>query len=179
MKDIKMQKHIGTVGGLYPYLNWKNRWIPDQQGIKIAARLIDKSGMIYMTEAVENLTLNHGERIVKMYVASDVPEAFATQTDSSECKIIIDGSLEKAFTAKIIFSTFSGGTTDREVYINDKALLKGGWGEWHRLAFCEEPVPIKLLKQGENFFKIKAHFPREHAFEVNWPGPVILIEYSK
>jgi hypothetical protein len=179
MKDTNLQRHIGTASGLYPYLNWDNRWIPDQENIKIAARIFDRSGMIYMTEAVENITLDHGERIVKMYPASNVPEAFATQTDSATCNIFIPDELDGAFVAKLVVSTFSGGTKDREVCINDVPLVQGGWGLWHRLAFCEEYIPVSMLKQGNNEFKIKANYPGEHAFEVNWPGPVIFIEYNQ
>lgn len=179
MKDPNMQKHIGTASGLYPYVNWDCRWIPDQSNIKIAARLVDKSGMIYMTEAIKDISLSHGDRVVKMYPAVDVPEAFATQTDSAMCTINIPDDLSKAFIAKMLVSTFSGGTVDREVYINNISVAKGGWGRWHRLAFCEEYIPLKVLRQGNNEFKIKADFPGEHAFEVNWPGPVILIEYIK
>lgn len=179
MKDTNMQKHIGTASGLYPYVNWDCRWIPDQEGVQIAARLVDKSGMIYVTEAVENIKLEHRDRVVKMYPASEVPEAFATQTDSAMCTINIPDGLDNAFLAKLVMSTFSGGTVDREVYINDVPIVKGGWGRWHRLAFCEEYVPLKVLKKGANEFKIKADFPKEHAFEVNWPGPVLFIEYEK
>lgn len=179
MKDTNLQKHMGTASGLYPYINWQCRWIPDQENIKIAARIKDKSGLIYMTEAVENITLNHGQRVVKMYEAKYVPEAFGTQTDSAWCTFEIPDNLDKSFLAKVVMSTFSGGTSDREVLINDVLLLKGGWGRWHRLAFCEEYVPVNLLKQGTNYFKIKANMPGEHAFEVNWPGPVLFIEFNK
>lgn len=178
MKDTNLQKHIGTASGLFPYVNWDCRWIPSQGNIKISARLIDKSGIIYMTPAVENITLKHGERTVKMYPATHVPEAFATQTDSSTCTISIPDDLENAFACKLVMSTFSGGTKDREVYLNDVPIVKGGWGRWHRLEFCEEYVPLNILKQGQNKFKIKANFPKEHAFEVNWPGPVLFVEYN-
>lgn len=179
MKDTDLQKHIGTASGLFPHLHWDNRWIPDQEDIKISARLIDKSGFIYMTDAIENITLAHQDRVMKMYTANDVPENFATQTDSAMCTIDIPDDLSKAFIAKIVLSTFSGGPVDREVYMNNIPIVKGGWGLWHRLAFCEEYIPLKVLKQGKNEFKIKANYPGEHAFEVNWPGPVIFIEYEK
>lgn len=179
MKDHRLQRNIGNASGMYPYVNWNCRWIPDQENIKIAARIIDKSGMIYMTEPVENITLSHGNRVVKMYPASEVPENFATQTDSVSCNIYIPDDLSNAFAARLVVSTFSGGTTDREVYINDHLIIAGGWGLWHRLAFCEEQVPLSTLRQGENVFKIKANYPGEHAFEVNWPGPAIFIEFEK
>ncbi|MGC9342746.1 MAG: hypothetical protein ACP5E3_08605, partial [Bacteroidales bacterium] len=163
MNDTNLKKHIGTASGLFPDLRWDNRWIPDQENIKIAARLVDESGMIYMTEAVENIKLSHGERIVKMYPAKNVPEAFGTQTDSAICGFEIPDDLEKAFSAKIVMNTFSGGTADREVYINDVPIVKGGWGLWHRLAFCEECVPLSILNKGYNEFKIKANMPGEHA----------------
>lgn len=179
MKDTRLQRHIGTTSGLYPYLNWDCRWIPDQENMAISARLIDSSGLIYMTEAVENISLAHHAREVKMYSSADVPENFATQTDSAICTIIIPDKLNNAFLAKLVMSTFSGGTLDREVYINDVLIAKGGWGLWHRLDFCEEYVPVGALKTGANEFKIKADYPGEHAFEINWPGPVLFIEFNK
>jgi len=179
MDDPKLQRHIGTSSGLFPHLSWQCRWLPDQENIQIAARLVDTSGLIYLTEPVKNITLRHEERVVKMYPAIDVPEAFATQTDSAICTIHIPDNLEKAFAARLVMSTFSGGPIDREVYINNILLVKGGWGLWHRLAFCEEYVPLKLLRQGDNEFKIKANQPGEHPFEVNWPGPALFVEYER
>jgi len=52
-------------------------------------------------------------------------------------------------------------------------------GTWHRLAICEETVPLDLLKTGINDFEIRANMSGEHAFEVNWPGPAIFIEYAQ
>jgi hypothetical protein len=114
-----------------------------------------------------------------MYSAINVPENFATQTDSAMCAFNIPDDLIDAFSAKLVLSTFSSGPVDREVYINNIAIVKGGWGRWHRLALCEEHIPPMVLKQGYNEFKIKANLPGEHAFEVNWPGPALFIEYDK
>jgi len=179
MTNTNLQHHIGTAPGRYPDVYWDCRWIPDQSDVKIAARLIDKSGMIYMTEAVENITIVHGSREVKMYTSNNVPENFATQVDSSVCTIHVPDNLDNAFAAKLVVSTFSGGTPDREVHINNVPVVKGGWGVWHRVAFCEEYIPVDILKTGSNEFKIKANYRGEHAFEVNWPGPVLFIEYNK
>lgn len=179
MKELKLSRNIGSAGGMYPYTNWDNRWVPDQSGIQIAARLIDTSGLIYMTEAVNNITLSHKARKVKMYSSVEIPENFGTQTDSVSCFIEIPDDLSDAFATKVVMSTFSGGFPDREVYINDVPIVKGGWGLWHRLAITEEYVPVQVLKQGTNEFKIKANHPGEHAFEINWPGPVLFIEYNK
>lgn len=176
-KDPQLQRHIGTASGLFPYVSWDCRWIPDQENIKIAARLIDKSGIITMTEAVNDLKLKHRDRTVRMFTSQDVPENFATQTGSKSCTIEITDDLNDAYIAKLVFSTFSGGTEDREILINGKSISKGGWGRWHRLDFCEEFLPVSILKPGKNTFTIKANYPGEHAFEVNWPGPIILVEY--
>ncbi len=177
MKDPALDRHVGTAGRLAPYVNWANRWIPDQGDITIAARLVDRSGMISVTEAVDGISLTHAGRTVRMYPASDVPEAFAAQTGSARCTIRVPDPLDRAFVAKLVVSTFSGGRADREVHLNGTAIAKGGWGRWHRLAFCDEPVPVGLLREGDNEFEIHANQPGEHAFEVNWPGPALFVEY--
>jgi len=176
-KNPELQRNIGNASGMFPYTNWNNRWIPDQKDMQIAARIIGRNGLIYMTEVVEGITMDHGDRMVKMYTSQDVPENFATQTGSKSCTIEIPDDLTNAFMAKLVLSTFSGGTADRIVKINGQTITSGGWGRWHRLDFCEAFFPTHLLKPGSNTVTIEANYPGEHAFEVNWPGPVILVEF--
>lgn len=178
MDDTRMQRHIGTAWGENRSVVWENEWIPDQKRIQIAARITDRRGLTYMTEAVSNVELQREDRIVRIYPASNVPEAFGTQTGTSECQIVIPDNLENALEAKLVMSTFSGGKPDRAVYLNGKLLKQGGWGVWHRLDICEEAVPVGMLKQGVNDFQIRADLPGEHAFEVNWPGPALIVAYG-
>ncbi|MBD3374760.1 hypothetical protein GF406_06995 [candidate division KSB1 bacterium] len=179
MDNPDMHGHIGTAENEERSVIWENQWVPDQKWIRIAARIVDTNDMIYMTAPVKDIEIKRADRSVKMYPASFVPEAFATQTGSAECKIVIPDALNHATSAKLVVTTFSGGKPDRKVYLNGQPLREGGWGTWHRLAICEEPVPLALLNSGINTFEIRANMPGEHAFEVNWPGPAIFIEYKK
>ncbi|MBD3391433.1 MAG: hypothetical protein GF418_05240 [Chitinivibrionales bacterium] len=176
--DENMKFHIGTATGGDRSVSWDNRWVPDQDGIQIAARVRDRNGYIYMTDPVESIRLTHGDKIVKMYPAKDVPENFATQTGSKSCTINVPDDQKGVLDAKLVVTTFSGGSADREGYLNNSLINKGGWGEWHQVGLCQYPVETDAINKGDNTFEIRANYAGHHAFEVNWPGPVLFVEYE-
>ena len=60
--------------------------------------------------------------------------------------------------------------------INGKMLAESP-GKLHDWAFLKIPVPLQYLKTGDNKFFIYSETDG-HAFEVNFPGPSILIRYA-
>ena len=67
-------------GRAAPYaVTWDTTWVPDQdQPVRIAARVTDHSGLIYMTPEVA-VRLRREGRSVRMYKATEVPEAFGVR----------------------------------------------------------------------------------------------------
>ena len=47
----------------------------------------------------------------------------------------------------------------------------------HNYSFNPIPVPVNLLVKGTNAFYLFSS-TEEHAAEVNWPGPVLFVEYK-
>jgi len=171
-----LNRHIGTATRAPYAVQWDTTWIPDQdEPVEIAARIVDSAGRMYMTPSVKAVFRRSG-RSVKMYTASDVPTAFGVRLGRrKECVFQVDGDLSKIRAARLVLSTWSAAH-DGEIGLNN-AKLVDRIGFVHNYSFDAIPVPPRLVKAGENRFYITSK-TEEHAPEVNWPGPVLLIEYA-
>jgi hypothetical protein len=169
--------HIGTATHAPFRVVWENEWVPDQERpMRIAAIVTDANGMSFMTPAVENLGLKRASRSVKMYRATEVPEAFGVRVKKRmTCKIPLPDSLEGATTARLLLSSWSAAHAD-EIGWNDRKLVDRV-GVVHNYSFDAIAVPLDLLHKGDNVFYMYSA-TTEHAAEVNWPGPVLLVEFT-
>jgi len=68
------------------------------------------------------------------------------------------------------------GVAGKEIGVNGvKVVAKVGKN--HDLSYDEFPVPLHLLKQGEN--TLYTHSVTEHhGLEVQWPGMVLFVKYD-
>ncbi|MBK8088856.1 MAG: hypothetical protein IPK31_13445 [Chitinophagaceae bacterium] len=160
---------------------WNNNWVPQQNGkIKIAAKINSKNGLSYLTQPVEYNQLKQHNSIVKLYRATNVPEYFGVRVGKKkECKIVITDSLANAISAYLVLSSWSAESDDGAVHvvgINGKVLAESP-GKLHEWVLLKIPVPVEYLKYGENTFFIYSE-TNEHVFEVNYPGPSMLIRFS-
>jgi hypothetical protein len=111
-----------------------------------------------------------------MYRATEVPEAFGVRVKKRmTCKIPVPDSPQGATRARLLLSTWSAAHAD-EIGWNDRKLVERV-GVVHNYSFDTIPVPLDLLHQGDNQFYIYSA-TTEHAAEVNWPGPVLLVEFT-
>ncbi|HWQ57215.1 MAG TPA: hypothetical protein VN442_26250 [Bryobacteraceae bacterium] len=170
-----LARHIGTATAPPYAVTWDTAWVPDQEEpVRIAARVTNMAGQVYMTPEVR-VKLRRDDRSVKMYRATDVPEAFGVRIGRrKECKIVVDGALENARAARLVLSTWSAAHGD-EIGMNGSKLA-GAIGLVHNYSFDSLPVPVRNLRR-ENTIHIFSN-TKEHALEVNWPGPVLLVEYG-
>jgi len=175
----EMTRHIGT-SYCAPYsVTWDSEGLPDQdEPMKIVAKLTDWNGISYMTPAVENLLLERQDRSVKMYISRDVPEKFGVRESETRksCTIQVDDSLENATSARLVLSTWCGAHAV-EIGLNGKKLVDVV-GNVHDYSYDILSVGLDMIKPGINEFYVHAVTP-EHAVEVNWPGPVLMIEFIK
>jgi hypothetical protein len=171
-----LSRHIGTAMQPPWTAAWDTSWLPDQQQpVRLAARITDAHGWSYMTPAV-TVRMQRAGRSVKMFKASDVPEKFASRVGArKECKIMVEGSLAGARAMRLLLSTWSAAH-DGEITLN-KTKLADRVGYVHNYSFDSIPLARGVVKEGENVFSIFSN-TKEHAAEVNWPGPVLLVEYG-
>jgi hypothetical protein len=173
-------RHIGSTGSKPYKVTWNTAWLPDQeQPLKLAAIITDQNGVSYMTPEVTGVMLRRTDRRVKMYRSLDVPEAFAVRVGRIKtCSIFVGDDLEHAESACLLLSTWSGKCDDgsvHEVMINGKRV-SDNFGRFHDYSYDLLSVPLAYITKVMNVISIHSLF-EGHALEVNWPGPVLLVEF--
>jgi hypothetical protein len=172
----QLRRHIGTATEPPYAVTWDTAWVPDQsEPVELAARITDSDGNISITAPV-TVRLRRPSRSVKMYRSLDVPTGFGVRVGRrKESTLVVDDDLSRARAARLVVSTWSAAH-DGEISLNT-AKLVDRIGLVHNYSFDSIPVPVRTIKAGSNVFSIFSK-TEEHAAEVNWPGPVLLIEYE-
>jgi len=173
----QLRRHLGTAVQEPFEATWDTTWVPDQnQPVRIAARITDADGLIYMTTPV-SVTFKRQGRSVRLWKASEVPQAFGVRVGNrKECKIVVEGDLSKVRAARLVLSTWSAAHAE-EIGLNGEKLVDRV-GLVHNYSFDSIPVPKGLLRTGSNIFHVFSN-TKEHAAEINWPGPALLVEYGE
>ena len=119
--------------------------------------------------------------MVKMYNTLNLDENFGARIGrKKECIIQVNDDISKAISAYLVVSIWSGESDDGKIHalgINGKILAECP-GKLHDWAFLRIPVPLDWLKTGDNVFFIYSE-TEGHALEVNYPGPSLLIRFSR
>lgn len=179
-----LQHHLGTVTSAPWRVRFDARWLPDQeQPIRVRARITDSHGLTYLTPPIGNIRQQRHERGVRMIKPTRVPERWASRAGKESPKgtlTVTDGDLAGATFARLVLSTWSGDVEDTSVHelrLNGERLASR-FGEFHNYDQDTLEVPLQQLKAGENEISTFSTF-MGHMFEINWPGPALLIEYKK
>jgi len=183
LEELEMSFHVGKLSGDNRTLEWNNRWIPDQDDIKLAARIEDENGMIYFTEPVQNLSLTHLDKIVKLYHPNSPRSIAVWHGQTLSYKFTINDDMP-VLAAQLVGGTFSGQGDDRSVKFNGTAITgeagknEAVWGNHNTTGMIAHPIKAQAVKKGTNTLSIYANQPGHHPFEWHWPGPGILVEYQ-
>jgi len=185
VKDTEWTETAGhSVGPRFKTV-WDNYWIPDQESpVRIMAKVTDKNGYVYLSEAVEDITLERPNRSVRMYLPTDLPEVFGVRKEQRrECQIRIpDYTLagESITDARMYVSTWSADIDNEspfhEIGIN-RQVIANKFGKFHDHSLDLLRLPVSSLRL-DNTIHIYSTF-WGHALEVNWPGPALLVERRK
>ena len=170
-----IRHHLGSAFQPPYEVTWDTTWVPDQEEpVALMARVADSRGFTSITPEV-SVKLARANRRVSMSKAKDVPEGFFSRVGQrKECTIDVTDSLTGAQEARLSLSTWCGAHCD-EIGLNGTRLVERV-GAVHHYSYDLIPVPIELIKTGANVFHILSH-TEEHAIEVNWPGPALLVSY--
>ncbi|MEK7676031.1 MAG: hypothetical protein AAB676_09390 [Verrucomicrobiota bacterium] len=177
-----LSHHLGTATNAPWKVTWQNQWLPDQsQPLRLVARITDQNSVTSLSPAIEGVRLARAGRSVTMHRATMVPERFTARAGKRmSCPIELPASLAGVRAARLAVSTWSG-STDRdcahEISLNERRVANR-FGRFHDYSFDLLEVPVELLKPGTNEFGIYSEF-EGHGFEINWPGPVLLLERTK
>jgi hypothetical protein len=178
----KIMNHLGTSTAAPYTVVWDTSWVPDQrQPMAVAARIVDRSGMIYMTEAVTDLTLDRKGRSVELCKPYDIGKKWVTRSGEKQEHFFVTGDMNNAVAAQLVWSSWSPGYM-RGVYINGEKVFdtEGPHYQYyfHRVTLDDVSAfksGLNVLKTGQTP-KINGHMV--HGMEVNWPGIMVLIQYD-
>ena len=174
--------HIGSVNTAPYQVTWDTSWVPDQKdGVQIAARIIDETGMVYMTEAVGSLKLVRPGWSVELCEPYNIPTKWVTRAGERQERFDVAGDLSKAVAAQLVWSSWSPGYMNG-VYINDKKVFDSEGPRYEYYAHHVTLDDASALKPGANVLKTgktpKINGKMVHGMEVNWPGIMVLIQYK-
>lgn len=169
--------HAGTAIQAPFRTRWDTRWVPDQEGIQILARIQDASGMWYVTEPVKRLSLSRSGFEVRFYKPAHVPESFwvrAGRKASSTVLIPASEPFGRAVDAAVHLRTWNGA--GEHFRLNGHVRPIGG-GD-HIFAETIVLADPASLKEGENRFEFWSDTDH-HGPEILWPGPSLIVRYRK
>lgn len=182
-QPAELRDHVGSIdpSAGTPDTVWNTHWVPDQQkgSIKLVARIQAQSGLTFVTDVVEGLSLHRENWSVKQYRATEVPEAFSVRVGQSKtCTIPIEAGtiLRNAKEAVVHYRTWEAD--DR----HHKPFQLNGYshhneGKNHHYDYDLLPIPVSELRVGDNKFTIESDTVH-HMLEVLWPGPAITVRYQ-
>lgn len=153
---------------------WDMSMIPDQEHpIELMAIIEREDGTSVVSRATE-LELRRAGRKVVLIEPDKVPEAFAVRVGQGKTCLFRDVKDHGLVSATLLLSTWSAAHGD-EIGINGRKIVDRV-GVVHDVSHDRIGVPPGLLSPGTNSFYIFSR-TEEHAAEVNWPGPGLLLEY--
>jgi len=175
----KIMHHFGSATTAPYAVQWDTSWVPDQdQPIRLVARITDQTGMISMTQAVENLKLVRPALSVELCKPYDVPRQWVTRRGRKEEKFNITGNLKEAIAAQLVWASWSPGYMDG-IFVNDKRVFDKEGPKYQYFAHRITLNDLSAFKTGVNTLATGGSPKGQHGMEVNWPGIMILIQYKK
>ena len=177
-----IRHHIGTATGTPYQVNWDTSWIPDQhQPIKITARIVDESGMIYMTDTDTSFKLNRSTVSVELCKPYNISRQWVTRKFGKQETFTISGDVSKATATQLVWSSWSPGYMNG-IYINGIKVFDKEGPLYQYYAHRVSVDSTGFFKQGNNILKTGQtptyNGETVHGMEVNWPGIMVLIRYE-
>ncbi len=176
MERGQLKHHVGSAFRAPYAVTWDTQWVPDQkEPVEVAARITDNTGLTYLTPA-RKLTFQRNGRSVRMFRTQDLAEAFGVRAGRrAALRIPVEGPLANARNARLLLPTWSAAHCE-EIGINGQKLADRV-GLIHNYSFDSIPVPMRWVKTGDNVVHLFSN-DQGHATGINWPGPVLLVEYD-
>jgi hypothetical protein len=161
--------HIGTSTAAPFSVIWDTSWIPDQaEPMHLAARVVGKDGITYMTPEIRRVKLVRPGYSVEMCPPYNVPQGWVTRKQRLGQKFEVRGDPGKATSARVRFRSW-GGNDGKGGWVNDTPFerFKGPWFE----------IPVAAVRPGVN--ALDSDQGGHHGMEIVWPGAVVFIQYDR
>ena len=178
--------HVGTATEAPWEMTWDTSWTPDQRrgAVKLIARIRDKDGVWYVTEAVEGPTLERKDKSTRIVRADPeaIPYRFNVRAGQREQLALDIPSVAgmEVQAARFEVLTWNGGNgehSSHEVKINDWEMGHVQ-GKQFDFAYSQVPIPASALHTGGNVVEFSSD-NIHHGPEILWPGPAIVVQYLR
>lgn len=171
----KIQHRIGSATASPWKTTWNTEWVPTQpEGeLQVCARLVGTDDMVCMTDAL-TLYLQRAGHSVELGEPYNVPEAWVTRKGAKSENFDIEGDPSKAKKALVCWSSWGdhcGGGN-----VNGTKFGCGSNVSGYNMRFHEADLAPNAVRKGQN--KLTIDGGGHHGMEVNWPGPMVLVQYS-
>ena len=178
----QIYNHIGTQFNFSYDFKWDMEWIPDQEStLKLAAFVHRKDGLIYMTEAVTDLTLVRPGKSVELCRPYKQPIGWFTRNEEFSERFRISGNLDNAIEARLVFRSWSPGYFNG-IFINDFIVFTREGSHYSYHEHCIPVIDLHVFEEGENILTTGKtplyNGQMVHGVEVQWPGIMVLIKYD-
>lgn len=177
-----IRNHIGTAEKPPFALQWDTAWLPDQSGpIKIAARITNTEGLVFVTQPVTGLILDR-KYSVELCKPYDQPENWVTRSGEHAAHIAIKGAVAQAAAYQLIWKSWSPCYMTG-LLMNGKKVLEQEGPCYDYYEHTTTFRDVSPLKQGENTIttgKTPLHDGKMvHGMEVHYPGIMMKVKYPK
>ncbi len=177
----QLTHHIGSELVAPFTRRWDTTWVPDQiEHIQIAARIVDDTGLIYLTTAITDLRLDRPGYSVELCTPENVPSNWVTRNGSHEQTVDVVGDLSKATAAKLLWSSWSPGYMNG-LFVNGQRIIQAQGPKYRYYDHDVRLDDLSILKSGRNTTSTGKtplyNGKMVHGMEVNWPGIQLLIQY--
>lgn len=173
--------NIGS-SNMYPFdVVWNTSWLPDQDNIKVAARVTSNTGIIYFTEAVEGLKLER-DYSVELCKPHDQPKNWVTRAGEFTAKFDMNTKPSEIEEARAFWVSWSPCYSNG-VFINDNKIFNREELCYEYMAHEVDINDPSILNQGTNIIKTGKEPLHDgqmvHGMEVQWPGIMIKVKTKK
>jgi len=182
--SVNIDGHVGTDYDSPYQVTWNTDLVPDQSSgaVKLIARIQDNNGVWFVTDAVEDLTLQRSGSNVQMFKSYDVPSNFYVRDYGDRTSYFdVSGDLSQATSAKVVLSTWNGISGniqpggDYYFRVNGWYAPQFGADHFYSLDYLE--ISPSELNNGQNSFTIYSESNSTGLF-VHWPGPQIVVRFG-
>lgn len=177
-----LANHIGSASQAPWAVGWDTKWVPDQeQPIRVAARIIDESGMVLMTGPVE-FSVDRPDISVELCQPYDIPKQWVTRRGEHAERFDLKGDPKRATALQLAWSSWSPGYMNG-ISVNDAKVFDCEGPKYQYYAHRVIVDDVSMLRQGPNTLKTgktPLHDGKMvHGMEVNWPGIMVLVRYEE
>lgn len=184
--EVRVRNHIGTAHAAPFRAHWDTQWVPDQApgSIMAVARVIDATGLTFVTGRVTGLSLARQNLSVRLYRPLLMPPSHwvrAGSTITTTFEIPVAHGLPLAQSARLFVATWNGqdagSLPGQEHWARVNDLTLPGFGAGYAFADDSLDLPVGELRAGANtvsFFSAS----QGHGIEVLWPGPAVVVRYE-